>query len=369
MLSLSLKRILYLNRRNGINNFALYNCAVGFASLSWDHPTIATMPWDQVATVLPGRLQPCEAFRFWTMPKRRTRRQSTIVHHSWEKKFHDFGCDGGRLQFRDLSRRIAPGGSASLLPGAGPNEVQEATWYTTPGLIRSPLLLPAMAWCHRWIIVGRKNWAPACKWGLYYAMRSTNRHSDVTRDSNNEGASESQRDHKGGSPQPQAQSDMTSSFGITSFRLGKPCLFRTSQPDNKLIFIGVTHDRKHPGGFLLEPNRTTNVRLPFFRVNDCSSSYVARSVYVDTDQPMTTGVSLWTPRVQCDSCTRQNYFVVFPKDWVYCLEFWTLVLHLRPVRPGSMRLFAKSENQEDARRREYRRCAYKRIKKMRVEQN
>ena len=128
------------------------------------------------------------------MPKRSTRRQSTIVHHSWEKKFHDFGCDGGRLQFRALSRRIAPGGSASLLPGAGSNGVQEATWYTTPGLIRSPLLLPAMAWCHRWIIVGRKNWAPACKWGLRYAMRSTNRHSDVTRDSNNEGASESQRD-------------------------------------------------------------------------------------------------------------------------------------------------------------------------------
>ena len=121
-------------------------------------------------------------------------------------------------------------GSASLLPGAGPNEVQEATWYTTPGLIRSPLLLPAMAWCHRWIIDGRKNWAPACKWGLRYAMHWTNRHSDVTRDSNNEGASESQRNHKRGSPQPQAQSDMTSSFGITSFRLGKPCLFRTSQP-------------------------------------------------------------------------------------------------------------------------------------------
>ena len=99
-----------------------------------------------------------------------------------------------------------------------------------PGPDTFPLLLPAMAWCHRWIIVGRKNWAPACKWGLRYAMRSTNRHSDVTRDSNNEGASESQRDHKGGSPQPQAQSDMTSSFGITSFRLGKPCLFRTSQP-------------------------------------------------------------------------------------------------------------------------------------------
>ena len=77
---------------------------------------------------------------------------------------------------------------------AGPNRVQEATWYTTPGLIRSPLLLPAMAWCNRWIIVGRKNWAPACKWGLRYAMRSTNRHSEVTRDSNNEGASESQRD-------------------------------------------------------------------------------------------------------------------------------------------------------------------------------
>ena len=106
------------------------------------------------------------------MPKRRTRRQSTIVHHSWEKKFHDFGCDGGRLQFRALSRRIAPGGSASLLPGAGPNGVQEATWYTTPGLIRSPLLLPAMAWCHRWIIVGRKNWAPACKFGPCRSLKS-----------------------------------------------------------------------------------------------------------------------------------------------------------------------------------------------------
>ena len=33
-----------------------------------------------------------------------------------------------------------------------------------------------------------------------------------------------------GTPQPQAQNHMTSSFGITSFRLGKPCLFRTSQP-------------------------------------------------------------------------------------------------------------------------------------------
>ena len=130
----------------------------------------------------------------------------------------------------------------------------------------------------------------------------------------NEGASESQRDHKGDLLSLSLRATgMTSSFGITSFRLGKPCLFRTSQPDNKLIFIGVTHDRKHPSGFLLEPNRTTNVRLPFFRVNDCSSSYVARSVYVDTDQLMRTGVSLWTPRVQCDSCTRQNYFVVFPK--------------------------------------------------------
>ena len=34
----------YLNRRNGINNLALYQytTAVGFASLSWDHLTIAT---------------------------------------------------------------------------------------------------------------------------------------------------------------------------------------------------------------------------------------------------------------------------------------------------------------------------------------
>ena len=137
---------------------------------------------------------------------------------------------------------------------------------------------------------------------------------------------------------------------------GEAMLVQNKSTDNKLIFISVTHDRKHPSGFLLEPNRTTNVRLPFFRVNDCSSSYVARSVYVDTDQLMTTGVSLWTPRVQCDSCTRQNYFVVFSKYWVYCLEFWTLALHLRPVRPRSMRLFAESENQEDARRREFRRC-------------
>ena len=154
---------------------------------------------------------------------------------------------------------------------------------------------------------------------------------------------------------------MTSSFGITSFRLGKPCLFRTSQPDNKLIFIGVTHDRKHPSGFLLEPNRTTNVRLPFFRVNDCSSSYVARSVYVDTDQLMRTGVSLWTPRVQCDSCTRQNYFVVFPKglgvlSGVFELSYFIWGLSdpvqwdsLLRVRIKKMRV---EENVEDARRRE-----------------
>ena len=53
------------------------------------------------------------------MPRRRTRRQSTIVHHSWEKKFHDFGCDGARLHFRALSRRIAPGEVRHFFPEPG----------------------------------------------------------------------------------------------------------------------------------------------------------------------------------------------------------------------------------------------------------